>query len=164
MTFDTTVSIVALPHDAAFDQDKVLRARGEESDTPLLETYYRKAKIHPGCWRELLGEFIRDGHTPTEFICGPMTGEDLARLEDECLAHDPPKQSELFWRAFLLSVRDIKGIDVKKVGKVKRKGVEYLDPDWLSEAFGYGKMRKVAREIGTLAFAWNQVADGEVKN
>lgn len=167
MTFDSTVSAVAVSHDTAFDLEAIAKATAtakESNETvTLMAAYYGEALTNPGVWRQLLGDFRRDGHEPTEFILGPMTGEDLARLEDECLG-DEPKRSELYWRSFLLSVKNITAFDCKDAPKVQRKGRDYLDPDWLSERFAYGELRKVAKEIGMLAYSWNQVQAGELKN
>ena len=176
---DASVSAISL-QDTAIDWERSRPASAETlaiassrgTAAPAL-AYQAQRMRDPGSWRELIA--VRDGHQPTEFIIGVIPPSVLTRIEDECrLGRADERTRELCWRSFLACLRDIRhgpttevlGSDGQRNQGVPRKlvdGHEYVDPDWLSRTF-VGPLREVAIEIGLVAWAWQQLTPGDVKN
>ena len=116
----------------------------------------------PAASRELL--LFEDGATPTVFVIGVIVPDELNRIRDECretLTHRG-KRDEAAWRAFLHSLRDLQGWGAE-IPKKTIRGVEYVDPVWLSGKFIRG-LRLVARQVGQVSLAWNELTENEAKN
>ena len=114
-----------------------------------------------GNWREHVK--VRDGEALTEFVVGVIPPDEMSKISDECRSADGTyREEEARWRCFCWALRDIRGWPVE-VPKIKRDGVEYVDPKWLRTTFVRG-LRKVALHIGASAWAYNQLTEEEIKN
>jgi len=126
------------------------------------QDYLLRAMRNPTCWREDLK--FKDGATPTEWILG------IAPPSVINAAEDMPGSAAKAWHIFLHSVRDIKNagsltdsLPDRRPKKVTIGGVEYVDPEWLANVMR-GHLRMCAKELGLIAYAWNQMTDEDAKN
>ena len=167
MTPGSSVSVISTM-DPAIDRERsthgTVEFRGEQVE--CLE-YINTRLIDPTSWRRSV-VFV-DGESPTEFVIGVIPPAELNRIEDECVGAETQRN----WRCFLHGIRDIvnapspmiirEGGGEDDVPKILVDGLEYVRPSWLRMRFVRG-LRKVALEIGLLAYWWNQVQDADVKN
>lgn len=168
ISLDSTTSAVSLLDDA-LDVERAratqveINMRGETRKVSALEAMGFECVKDPGVWRKYLP--VKDGHSATEFVIGIIPAGDLCRIEDECrVGTSEPHQSELAWRCFLASVREIKGWpDPEPPTMRENNGRKYVDPVWLEKRF-VGRLRKVALDIGFQAWSWNQLTETEIKN
>ena len=131
-----------------------------DPDASDLKAYGKAAKDNPACWRELLK--MRAGQEPTVFEIGVVPPGELTRIMDECVNTKATRYEEAAWRCFLAGVRGIRSWS-DDPPRVKRDGVEYVDPAWLAKTFARG-LRAIAVEIGSFVYHWNQLTEDEIKN
>lgn len=126
------------------------------------DDYVIDSTKNPSIWRERLK--MKDGAEPTEWILGVIPSADANAAEDL------KGFASRYWHAFLHCVRDVKnpgdlanGLDGRKLPKVTRDGVEYVDPQWLARVM-VGPLRRCALDLGLIAFCWNQLSEADAKN
>lgn len=179
------------PFDPAVDRDRVVDRELEEPDADRLNgmaallyqmpfeslgekqkrdaaweaftvRFAEKCGQHPSESREML--LLKDGATPTVFVVGVIVPDELNRIHDECretITHRG-KTDERAWRAFLHGLRDIQGWE-GEIPKREIRGVEYVDPTWIKSKFTRG-LRSIARQVGQIILAWNELTEDEAKN
>ena len=158
VTKDATSSCVSM-QDPAINRDAIVRETLPDGTSAA--SYIRERYKNPSSWRELVP--MLEGATPTVFVIGVIPPSELNRIEDECGNADGTRNAnELGWRCFLHGVRKIDGLELSIVTK-QVGGVEYVDPQWLADVFN-GYLRNVAIEIGTIVWAWNQLAPEDSAN
>jgi hypothetical protein len=144
----------------------VLVWQGDPAVDPLKskldENYLVDSMKNPAAWRDRLA--FRDGAAPTEWVMGVLSSSDANT------AQDTRGYAAAHWYAFLHSVRDIRNhgwtpaaLPGKKLPKVTRDGVEYVDPQWLASVM-VGPLRRCAIELGLIAYHWNQLSEDDAKN
>ncbi len=122
----------------------------------------------PDRWESLFT--VKPGATPTKFVIGAIPPHEMARIESAT----ENKFAERMWQCFLYGLRDIvdgptkteydaSGRTKEVVPKIKRSGVEYVDPEWLSKIFVRG-LYEIGKSIGVLIYSWNQLTETESKN
>jgi hypothetical protein len=117
---------------------------------------FREVSRNPGAARDMLK--FKSGQEPTTFVLGVIPPEQANRIEDECKG----KPDEHNWRAFLASTREVQGWP-EQTKKIRVGEVDYVDPVWLVKNFPRG-LRKVALDVGFVAWHWNQLREDEAKN
>lgn len=148
-----TTTTAIWSRDLAIDQE-ASEGISKESSQDLL--------INPSKWRDYYK--IKTGQQPTIFVIGVIPAHKLNEIEDLYLADNPKdRMHQLHWLCFLYSLRDIKNIPDGEVPKIDRDGLEYVDPKWLERVF-IGPARFCAREIGLMAYCWNNNQDADLKN
>lgn len=115
-----------------------------------------------GSWRRTVK--FRDGEKPTVFQVGILPSAERARIEDECrTGTEEARTKTLGWQCFLHGIRDIEGgFDTDAASKLRVDGVEYLAPQWLRTVF-CGPLMRIAVEVGTTCWSWNQLGDDDQK-
>lgn len=115
----------------------------------------------PESWRDTVP--MKEGTAPTVFVIGVVPPAELNRIEDECAKLGGERRTkELMWRAFLHGIRDVEGMGIEVI-YTDVGGVKYASPQWLADVF-CGPLRKVALEIGTIVYNWNEVSAADVGN
>jgi len=134
----------------------------DPTKSKITDDYLIDSMRDPGVWRERL--VFRDGTAPTEWVMGVLQSADANA------AQDTRGYAAAHWFAFLHSVREIRNhgwtpaaLPDKKIPKVTRDGVEYVDPAWLALVM-VGPLRRCAIELGLIAYHWNQLSEQDAKN
>jgi len=165
MTREASVSCISL-EDPAIDQDKVQRKDmlSKDGKTVLVKdaaVYLTERLRKPDSWRDTVP--MKEGAKPTVFVIGVVPPSELNRIEDECRRlGETGRANELMWRCFLHGVRNIEGLGLDLVYSDVH-GVKYVDPQWLADVF-CGPLRKVALEIGTIIYNWNDLSQEAAGN
>jgi hypothetical protein len=133
-------------NDPAIDHDN--------SDWKAYGEWFLKKK---GSWREYIKPL--DGQQITEFVIGVIPSSELSRISDE---FGDAMKEEAQWKCFLYGLRDINGWP-GDVPKVKKGGIEYVDPVWISKTFIRG-LRQTGLLVGFAAWVFNQMTAEEIKN
>lgn len=116
-------------------------------------------------WRDFIKEKV--GLQTSVFHIGVIESGALCQIEDECgstIAGTQLRSAEARWRCFNLGLRDIEHWtdNDELLPKVKRWGVDYVDPKWIQETF-VGHLRRVALDVGNLVWLFNQISEDDVK-
>lgn len=156
-------AVVCSTEDPAIDWDQTIEAIRKEGETTdqarerVEQEIAHAAHNNPPKMFDLLR--FKSGDPPTRFTIGVISPDEMGRIQDECAAKG--SISQMAWRAFLSSVRDISPWSTKPE-MVKRGDVEYVAPDWLRAQFVRG-LRSIAVEIGLYAWSFNRLTDNEVR-
>jgi len=123
--------------------------------------YQITAPVDPGSWRDLLK--VRDGQKPTEFVIGAIPAPELNRIEHEL------EGAPRYLACFKEAVRTIENgpadtVDGRpEVPREQRDGYQVVKGSWVDRVF-VRDARRIANDIGRLAWAWNQLGEPDVKN
>lgn len=149
----TTISV----HDDAIDFESMT----EEDAARWVEA----TQTNPSAWRDCVK--IKDGEQPTEFVIGVLRPDEMSQIMDDCKLMDPDptkrRYAEAAWRAFLGGLKDVRNWPEGDVPKKGANGSERVDPAWIRKTFSAG-MVKVAHDIGTKIWRFNQLTEIEAKN
>lgn len=144
------------------------------ADAELSKKYAEESIRNPSCFRDYVKP--RAGEALTVYTIGAIPPDELVRIEDECRPGPDvrevggvsvevipaPRNTEAAWRSFLLGVRDIEGWQARPEYH-EVNGVRYVRPQWLKDNFGRG-LRKIANDVGSRIWHWNQLTEDEIKN
>ena len=128
----------------------------DEDRSDIGPDYMIEAVESPSIWRDKL--VMREGAEPVEWVIGVVPPSDMNYAESM-----PGGQSRM-WYIFLRAVRDIRGNNgLGEPKKIERDGVKYVDPEWLAKVMA-GPNRRCALDLGLIAYRWQDLAGGDLKN
>lgn len=116
---------------------------------------------NPSRWKERYP--LNDGVQPTIFVIGVIPATRLNELEDLYGSLDSRTNRRLYWECFVESLRDVLNVPHGKVPTKQRRGIAYVDPEWITETFD-GPLRLIAHEMGLAAYRWNNGQELDLKN
>jgi hypothetical protein len=137
----------------------------ERSD---FDAYREVIKSNPAGWREHIKPL--PGEHLTVFHIGVIEPTALTMIEEDCgmSAFSPAadrRVSECQWRCFMAGLRDIEGwyeTPRDMIPKIKRDGVEYVDPSWIRRTFTRW-LRRVGIDVGCTIWMYNQAGEEDLK-
>ena len=91
-----------------------------------------------------------------------MSSSVATRLEDECLSNGAVKIHRLQFESFISCLRGINGWHEAPPTEKRDGGVEYVRASYVREQFSKG-LRRVAEDVGQIAWLWNHLTEGEAK-